>query len=425
VLSLASDDKSSLAVDEDEVQMTLQPKCSPNTFLTAGQSFLKSKYLDCAARHRLCAIWLDSSFTPTRLLDTDEKLHHSVRLVELSRITHQRGYATLSHCWGRSRAVKLTSANRESFLRGIPIDSLPLTFQHAIGVVRSLGVRYLWIDSLCIVQDSVADWEVESSVMASVYGHASVNIAATSSSDSGGGLFFDRDPDTVQPFAVYSPGEEGKLNCGWYLWKNDGRWSGLAAQPLNRRAWVLQERLLSTRTAHFTRSEIIWHCLEDLSSETLPKRCDDGRLTVPVMQIGDYTDIRIAMAKLRTSTCTNADPCMLAAARLKNEALDQWLSTLLHYSRCGLTVQSDKLVAIDGMARQLEALTGDSCLAGLWRSQLPACLLWSVYRGTAPDLVIRKPTAGELESWRTTAVESAFVELGVAQPPRQLLAWLA
>ncbi|KAK4443766.1 hypothetical protein QBC34DRAFT_262980, partial [Podospora aff. communis PSN243] len=66
----------------------------------------------------------------------------------------------------------------ESFLRGIPVDSLPRTFQHAIAVVRSLGMQYLWIDSLCIVQDSGgADWEVESSLMASVYGYASVNVA--------------------------------------------------------------------------------------------------------------------------------------------------------------------------------------------------------------------------------------------------------
>ncbi|KAK0657874.1 heterokaryon incompatibility protein-domain-containing protein, partial [Cercophora newfieldiana] len=347
----------------------------------------------CLGSHRLCNLSRSTSFTPTRLIEVDGRSQSSVRLVELrSQEGEPGGYATLSHCWGGVQVVRLMTANRESFSRSIPTASLPLTFQHAVAVVRVLGIKYLWIDSLCIVQDSVADWEVESSLMAKVYGHAVVNIAATSSPTSAGGLFFDRDPDTVQPFAVYSPGHEAlKLQAGWYAWKDDGRWGRLGREPLNQRAWVLQERLLSTRTAHFTASEIMWQCLEDLSSETVPEQFDNGRLSVPVMQIGDYTDIKIAIAKARCDGLT---------AQLKDEMLNKWLRALSHYSTCGLSVDSDKLIAIDGMVHQLAALTGDECLAGLWRSQLPACLLWSVGRDVSDDSVIRKTTAEEVREWK-------------------------
>ncbi|KAK0652382.1 heterokaryon incompatibility protein-domain-containing protein, partial [Cercophora newfieldiana] len=189
-----------------------------------------------------------------------------------------RRYATLSHCWGSLQITRLLTTNQEIFKKGIQVDTLQPTFQHAIRVVRLLGLRYIWIDSLCIVQDSVIDWETESARMGKVYRHASINIAAASSLDARGGL---------------SVGHE----------------------PLNLRGWVLQERLLSARTVHFTKSEIVWHCLEDLGSESVP-------------------------------------------------------------DQCGLTKEMDKLVAIFGIAADLEQLTGDQCLAGLWRSQMPSCLLW-------------------------------------------------
>lgn len=148
------------------------------------------------------------------------------------------------------------------------------------------------------------DWEIESALMGSVYGHASVNLAAASSCDARGGLFFDRDPVVVQPFAAFSPPSCGHqiskmFESGWYVWKNDTRWGRVGDEPLNRRGWVLQERLLSARTVHFTKSEIVWHCLEDLGSESVPEQVQNALLAMPVMKIGDYTDIRIAIATLR------------------------------------------------------------------------------------------------------------------------------
>ncbi|KAK0612121.1 heterokaryon incompatibility protein-domain-containing protein, partial [Immersiella caudata] len=228
----------------------------------ASHSFIKAKLNDCIANHALCAAAAGSGFLPTRIL---EILPHktrvspaAVRLVNGRQVTGM--YATLSHCWGRAPICRLLTTNHGDFERGVDLTTLPTTFRQTVGVAYFLGIPCIWIDLLCIVQNSATDWEAESAAIAKVYGQALVNIAAASSSDSRGGLFFDRDPDAVQPFTVYTPGS-GTLGEGWYTWKDDSRWSRLGQEPLHRRGWVLQERPLSPRTIHFAKSEIFWHCL--------------------------------------------------------------------------------------------------------------------------------------------------------------------
>ncbi|KAK0649897.1 heterokaryon incompatibility protein-domain-containing protein, partial [Cercophora newfieldiana] len=327
-------------------------------------------------------------------------------------------YATLSHCWGLLQISRLLTTNQAEFKQGIRVSTLQPTFQHAIRVVAMLGLRYLWIDSFCILQDSATDWETESALMGKVYRHASVNIAATSSSDARGGLFFDRDPDLVQPFVAYSaPANNANqikmLEDGWYVWKNDMRWSRVGREPLNLRGWVLQERLLSTRTVHFAKSEMVWHCLEDLASESVPYQFQSDLLAVPMNQIRDYTDIRIAIAAARTEGHRISSQ---TRARLYRD----WRKVLAHYSKCGLTKETDKLVAIFGVADELEQLTGDWCLAGMWRSQMPSCLLWLVSWDTdsmdgktiAPDESRRELPA----QWRAPSWSWASLELAINYP---------
>jgi len=207
-----------------------------STCSAASHSFLKTKLRDCCANHALCAV-ADSGFIPTRVLEMADAT--MIRLIRGSNVTGR--YATLSHCWGRAQMARLLASNQADLERGIALATLPATFQQAIGVTRFLEIPYLWIDSLCIVQDSAADWEVESAAMADVYGHALVNIAAASSTDASGGLFFDRDPAVVQPFTAYTPGS-GTLAKGWYTWEDNSRRYRIGEEPLHRRGWVLQER---------------------------------------------------------------------------------------------------------------------------------------------------------------------------------------
>lgn len=119
-------------------------------------------------------------------------------------LKHDAKYATLSHCWGgiTSEIPSLTTSNYERFLQRIDIMDLPQTFQDAIQLTRHLGIRYLWIDSLCIIQDSREDWLDQSAVMGSVYQGSYLNIAATKSTDPYGGLFTTRNPFVVTPLRV-------------------------------------------------------------------------------------------------------------------------------------------------------------------------------------------------------------------------------
>lgn len=362
-------------VDKTELRYFIKPRLKQSTFTDASRSFIKAKLSHCCKAHRLCSSTATSGdFVPTRLLDTGASPASVVKLVRGTKNNSE--YVTLSHCWGKAQIIQLKQAVEATFTdNGIPVDSLPPTFQQAVIVTRCLGIRYLWIDSLCIMQDSKQDWETESALMASVYGHGLVNIAASSSSDSRGGLFYNRDPLVVQPFATRGKNLPG-LPDGWYLWKNDHRWSALSSQPLNQRGWVLQERLLSARTIHFSDTELVWHCLEDMASESVPLQVDYGtasQLAVPIMQVGDYTDMRVAMAAVHRDGLTDENKVKLHR---------EWKRVLAHYTQCGLTNGGDKLIAIAGIVDRLEALSGDRCYAGLWRSEMPGCLLWLPEWGT-------------------------------------------
>ncbi|KAI4201731.1 MAG: hypothetical protein LQ350_003085 [Teloschistes chrysophthalmus] len=147
----------------------------------------------------------------------------------------------------------------EDFRRGIPLSGLPRTFQDAIFVTRKLGVRFLWIDSLCIIQNSPADWDEESEKMRYVYGDAYVTLAATASQDSTGGLFYERDPSLASPVKV-TPTWKDTSSEDFVVVPQSFWVSAVSLAPLNQRAWALQERLLSPRVIHFGRNQIYWEC---------------------------------------------------------------------------------------------------------------------------------------------------------------------
>lgn len=129
---------------------------------------------------------------PKRFIDT--RSGQPLRLVPTTSEVFQQlsgsvRYATLSYCWGVSTPLRTTKATEEDFGISIPENLLPRTFRHAIRFVRSLGIRYLWIDSLCIVQDDQAEWELEASRMGDFYAGSLVTIAASDAWDSDGGCF--------------------------------------------------------------------------------------------------------------------------------------------------------------------------------------------------------------------------------------------
>ncbi len=204
------------------------------------------------------------SFLPTRLIDVGANDHHT-RLCDRVQIDSESKYMTLSHCWGRKMPKRLLTEDLPGMKQSIVINELPKTFQDAITVARYLGVRYLWIDSLCIIQDSEQDWERESSLMSQVYSGSYCNIAATAASDGSRGLFFERDTKLIRPIKVM-------MRNTFYNIVDGGLWVRNVEQaPLNRRAWVTQERILAPRTIHFALKQLFWECSGTTACESFPE----------------------------------------------------------------------------------------------------------------------------------------------------------
>jgi hypothetical protein len=315
-------------------------------------------FINCITHHAKCreqhttADWL-----PTRLIDVGlPRDSQQPRLILTSELKSgsNNSYVTLSHRWASTHVVKLESSNIDSFRQCIPLGSLSSTFLDAIRVTRALGVRYLWIDSLCIIQDSLADWQAESTEMGSIYRNCVCNIAATSSSDNGGGLFQERNTHWVTPNKVriqYEGHDKIYLASLYGPW---GKW--ISRSALNKRGWVLQERLLSPRTLHFA-SQLFWECRMLQACETYPEG----------MPSGDNCYTELDGFEL---------PISLKNWHEEFKGTEFWINVVQTYGRCSITRPDDRLIAIAGVAKSLQPLVNDEYLAGLWKKDLPYNLVW-------------------------------------------------
>jgi hypothetical protein len=207
---------------------------------------------------------------PTRLIDVGIAGEASLRLVE-SYDQQNAKYCALSHCWGRltdKEKFCTYQDNRQAFLSSISLDEMPRTFRDAVDITRALKVRYLWIDSVCIVQDDPEDWEAESERMEDVFSSAYVTIAASSSSSSLEGFLGPRRGRAPTDCVELRSQKAGSV----YICKAiDNFRRDVETGALNKRGWVLQERVLSRRSIHFTSTQVYWECSEGVHCETLAK----------------------------------------------------------------------------------------------------------------------------------------------------------
>ena len=135
------------------------------------------------------------SYKPTRFIDVSPNTESwNPRLHRTSPEEVDLKYTTLSHCWGNTNTLKLLKINYAQLRSGLEINDLPQTYRDAILITRRLGYKYIWIDSLCIFQDSPEDWNKEASTMSSVYSKSTVTIAATWGQDSDAGCYVARNP---------------------------------------------------------------------------------------------------------------------------------------------------------------------------------------------------------------------------------------
>ncbi|KAK0616661.1 heterokaryon incompatibility protein-domain-containing protein [Immersiella caudata] len=336
------------------------PLLEPRTDSPPSWDFVRRRFENCRSLHSACRRFVSVGYTPSRLLDVGDDLGESICLVGKEDVVGNE-YATLSHCWGDGQIPRLAMDNENRFRKGVDTKDLPCTFADAVQVCRHLRIRYLWIDSLCIRQDSTEDWAIESSRMKNTYASAVVNIAASSAANSQDGLFFDRDPDLVSDRA---------FPADTYLCASHDKWTSVDELPLNRRGWVMQERLLSNRTLHFTSTEIFWQCRSQLSSESVSDLFSTGFYPEDEGTISGHMDLRGVLEEIQLHGAHASCLQRFAAA---------WSRVVRRYSGCGLSYDSDKLVALCGIVGEAEKVVGDECVAGHWKQQLPSSLCWMVF----------------------------------------------
>lgn len=233
-----------------------------------------------------------------------------------------------------------------------------------------------------IKQDDKDDWRREAGLMSAVYTNAVFNIAATAAENSTQGLFFERNPHSIQPTEVFPVWPEMHGKCCTISHRNFTR-SEFAQQPLLSRAWVFQERLLARRVIHFTRTQIFWECNTTFASEGFPQGIDD----------------RIKRKRLYLKS----DP---------PQPIWYWLDIVPLYTKYSLTYNDDKLIALSGIARRVhedDPQNHDVYLAGLWKSQLPYSLHWRI-GGVDP---VRKLNSTKSQyrgpSWSWASMDEAII----------------
>lgn len=365
---------------------------------------------DCVAHHSACrGSGTDARFLPTRLIDVGDTSSDSVRLCESASLDNPRGsYMTLSHCWGKKKFQTLTTNCLEDFKDHIPVDCLSKTFLDAIAITRRCNIQYLWIDSLCIIQDSAEDWAIESALMAEVYTNSFLNIAATAAHDGDHGCFVARDRLSIDPCITSinraNTEDPSLLPTGQYMCIDKHIWdNGVETAPLNTRAWVVQERYLAPRILHFGRHHIFWECCEKQLAEAHPPWLATNISTMK--QRSSLEDI----GWLRWHQFSNASRTGEADLTKDHEGVlapySSWEDIVRSYTKCNLTVDTDKLVALSGIAREMQKQLGDQYVAGMWRQHLVYQLLW---RGAAQGYLCR-PKKYCAPTWSWASVVGAVV----------------
>lgn len=311
---------------------------------------------------------------PTRVLDVGQKkdpLH--LRLVEARGLYGQ--YVTLSHCWGPPSRLPLitTKYNLRDHLNEISFDQLSKTFQDAIVVTRELGIQYLWIDALCILQGDQEDWLQESTGMGLIYENARLTIAASGAGDGTRGCFlgrqaptecvglpqFDEVGDTGSVFLTIRDASKGK----------DGRYldsiENPDLSPLSSRAWITQEWQLSRRLVHYRNGQMIWCCNSIAQGE-------DGREFGKLLH--NKTSRTDALQKFSRGNY-GTEEAFLNDRKFSRTQF--WTTLVSNYRSRDLTFPSDTLVALQGVVAEVQRRWPDQRYSmGLWFENLHEQLLW-------------------------------------------------
>ncbi|KAI1466428.1 HET-domain-containing protein [Daldinia caldariorum] len=340
--------------------------------------FMKESINECCKTHPRCATQTNG-FVPSRLIFVGGG-NDALRLCDALPSEGNIAWAALSHCWGGGKPLSLTKSTLHDLKERIDFSKLPATFQDAITVTQELGLVYVWIDSLCIVQDDKTDWEKEAALMGSVYSRAFIVISGASSPNPSTPYLRPREEDWLpkrfdfpivpgvnipitvrQRHLLAAPLDQGLLEppftSSWATLKKVG--------PLYARGWCFQESFLASRILNFAPGAIIYECRTHRKSE-------DQLPPYPFTTPGTLGEVT---------------------------PLEQWHMIVKSYTSRQLMFTSEKLPAIAGAATIMPQAGRSRYLAGLWSESLLLDLLWQVMQGRAHLPLMTKEHEENAPTW--------------------------
>ncbi|KAI1761627.1 HET-domain-containing protein [Hypoxylon sp. FL1150] len=360
---------------------------------------------ECQAHHTFCRRNEDAQpDLPTRLIEIAED--GTARLVEKSGQVGQ--YVALSYCWGQhpeeNRSTTIHNVQARLQEGGLPRDDLPAAIRDAVTVTEKLGIKYIWVDAFCIIQDDLSDKHGELSKMSQYYRNSYLTIAASTPRCTVGFIGtigrcekhpknqLPRDLVPLDVFCISQDKDEGRSGKVYVREENPYQ---LSMEPLNRRAWTLQENLLSPRVLFFG-SRVMWFCRHMTHS--------DGGIEDWSFEENELErtrrEFQIELSKLDKGSFDNES----RSADRDRDIYDLWQRIVGTYSQRAMTHPEDKLPAISAVAAEFSKLSKDEYLAGLWRSNLARDLLW-----TTPDPVTHRPKTWRAPTWSWASVDDTIL----------------
>ncbi|KAI2609026.1 HET-domain-containing protein [Hypoxylon fragiforme] len=341
-------------------------------------TFIKESIEECCRYHPGCTKD-PSDFVPTRLIFLGEG-KDALRLCDGIPSGQGVSWAALSHCWGGGKPLSLKKATLDKLKEHIEFSELPATFQDAVTISQEIGMAYVWIDSLCIVQDDKTDWEKEAARMGAVYSQAFIVISGASSPNPSTPYLRPRGDDWLpkrfdfpispgvtipimarQRSLLAAPLDQGLLEPPF-----TGSWATLKkVGPLYGRGWCFQESFLAPRILNFAPGAIIYECKTYRKSE-------DQLPPYPITAPGTLGEVT---------------------------PMEQWHMIVKSYTSRQLTFTGDKLPAIAGAATIMPQIQTSKYLAGLWSETLLLDLLWQVMPGRAHTPLMTKEHEENAPTW--------------------------
>jgi hypothetical protein len=365
-------------VDDPSARESIARPIKGDVSSVESRQQIQRRLNECLENHTLCSN-NKSHVRPLRLLDIRDRDNAKICSLDATRLDQ---YVALSYCWGEDQLFKTTLSSLSSRKEGISISALPKTIRDAIEITRELNIGFLWVDSLCIVQDCEDEKAKEVGNMSHYYGNSLLTISAARARICSEGFL--------------TPGGAGErleqYHNGHFQFKLGVDKSAREIitlvqeepplkEPIDTRGWTLQEGLLATRLVSFGESSIWWSC----STSTY-------RLSSNPTLREEVKELRKVPALISSDSLHSPE---FSGRRIRLQFLRYWQSLMLwskiiqDYSARTLKLSADKLPAISGIAQELSAafpppkqLDMPKYVAGLWNDQtLPLQLLWTPMRG--------------------------------------------